>query len=136
MNAYPCVTAATRGGDRPPDRPQRSPYRLAALGILLACVGAVGVATVARAQTESPPVFGPPPFARDGLTRETAPTLYGPRRMATARWGSSPKTEEAGTVSTSWQPLSLVLVVAAGAAPRRQAGRPTLAGGHRGKEDT
>ena len=75
MKAYPCVTAATRGGDRPPDRPQRSPYRLAALGILLACVGAVGVATVARAQTVTPRL-GTPPFARDGLTRETAPTLY------------------------------------------------------------
>ena len=51
-----------------------SKYRLAAMGILLACVGALGVATVARAQTVTPRL-GTPPFARDGLTRETAPTL-------------------------------------------------------------
>ena len=41
----------------------------------LACVGALGVVTVARAQTVTPRL-GTPPFARDGLTRETAPTLY------------------------------------------------------------
>ena len=34
--------------------------------------------------------------------------------MASARWGSSPKTEGAWTVSTSWQPLRPVLVLAAG----------------------
>ena len=45
------------------------------MGILLACVGALGVATVARAQTV-PPRLGPPPFARDGLASETAPPLY------------------------------------------------------------
>jgi hypothetical protein len=48
------------------------------------------------------------------------------RRMSSARWGSSPQTEEAWTVSTSWQPLSPVLVVAEGAAPHRQMSRLTL----------
>ena len=43
--------------------------------MLLACVGALGVVTVARAQTVTPRL-GTPPFARDGLTMETAPTLY------------------------------------------------------------
>jgi hypothetical protein len=45
------------------------------MGILLACIGALGVVTVARAQTV-PPRLGPPPFTRDGLASETAPTLY------------------------------------------------------------
>src|SRR4029453_8019201 len=53
-------------------RPQ---HRLAAMCMLLACVGALGVVTVARAPP-APPRLGTPPFARDGLARETAPTLY------------------------------------------------------------
>jgi len=48
---------------------------IAACAALLACVGALGVVTQARAQTVTPRL-GTPPFARDGLTRETAPTLY------------------------------------------------------------
>ena len=66
------TTATAQVADTKPHRPQ---HRLAAMCILLACVGALGVATVARAQTVTPRL-GTPPFARDGLTRETAPTLY------------------------------------------------------------
>ena len=68
MQAYPCVTAANRGGDRPPERPHRSPYRLTAMGILLACFGAWGVAREVSAQTVNDRL-GTAPFARDALTR-------------------------------------------------------------------
>jgi hypothetical protein len=44
------------------------------MGLLLACVGALGVVTVARSQTV-PPRLGTPPLARDDLPRATAPTL-------------------------------------------------------------
>ena len=53
----------------------KSQHRVATIVTLLACVGAVGVATVARAQTVLPRL-GTLPFMRDGLTRETAQTLY------------------------------------------------------------
>ena len=55
--------------------PRMLKHRRATIVALLACVGALGVATVVRAQTVTPR-FGAPPFARDDLTRETAPQLY------------------------------------------------------------
>ena len=73
MQAYPCVTAANRRGDRPPDRPHISPYRLAAMGFLLACLGAWGVVREASAQTVNGRL-GTAPFAPDALTRVTATT--------------------------------------------------------------
>jgi hypothetical protein len=42
---------------------------------LLAFIGTLGVAIAASAQTVTPRL-GTPLFARDGLSRETAPTLY------------------------------------------------------------
>ena len=45
------------------------------MGILLACGGAWGVAMEASAQTANDRL-GTAPFARDALTRVTAPTLY------------------------------------------------------------
>src|SRR5262245_21203857 len=58
-----------------PDIPNISTHRRATMGLPLACVAALGVVTVARVQTV-PPRLGSPPFVRDGLARETAPTLY------------------------------------------------------------
>jgi len=58
-----------------PQRPIIPKHRLAALGILLACVSALGVATAVCAQTV-PPRLGTPPLARDGLARETVQMLY------------------------------------------------------------
>ena len=48
---------------------------MAKIVTLLACVGALGVAMEASTQTVNHRL-GTLPFARDGLTRETAPTLY------------------------------------------------------------
>jgi hypothetical protein len=50
-------------------------HRMAKIVTLLACVGALGVAMEASAQTVTYRL-GTPPFAGDGLTMETAPTLY------------------------------------------------------------
>ena len=50
-------------------------HRMAKIVTLLACVGALGVAMEASTQTVNHRL-GTLPFARDGLTRETAPTLY------------------------------------------------------------
>ena len=50
-------------------------HRMATIVILLAFVGTLSVAMEASAQTVAPRL-GTPPFARDGLSRETTPTLY------------------------------------------------------------
>jgi hypothetical protein len=48
---------------------------MAKIVTLLACVGTLALATLARAQTVNHRL-GTPPFVRHGLTGETAPTLY------------------------------------------------------------
>ena len=50
-------------------------HRMTKIVTLIAFVGTLGVAMEASAQTVTPRL-GTPPFARDGLSRETAPTLY------------------------------------------------------------
>ena len=50
-------------------------HRMAKIVTLLACVGTLGVAMEASAQTVNHRL-GTPPFVRDGLTWETAQTLY------------------------------------------------------------
>ena len=99
-------------------------HRMAKIVTMLAFVGTLGVAMEASAQTVNHRL-GTPPFARDGLTMETAPTLYDAPDCQRPV-GFEPQDKGAWTVSTSWQPLSPVLVVAEGAALRRQTGRPTL----------
>ena len=94
------------------------------MGLLLACLGAWGVAREARAQTVNDRL-GTAPFARDALTRMPVQTRSDTPDVQHPV-GFEPHVSKGMDRFHLVAAAEPVPVVAAGAAPRRQTGRPTL----------